>query len=206
MHSKSGALYRSVLRVGKASCQPGNRKFSSAGQGNRRPWLLLGRGFRYGVTSKPNQAITSDQEIPWFSGRPVVGFVATTAVGRVVAMVALVATEPTLVATEPTLVATEATLGVTKATQADWRPCPPYPSSVHPRVVQLGHCLICYYGLCESPSAAYVYDALLRLCICFCRKKLSLHKFIGCLALQPGQSAWDRLYDRTQERMFNVAL
>jgi hypothetical protein len=37
----------------------------------------------------------------------------------IVAMVALVATEPTLVATEPTLVATEATLGVTKATQAD---------------------------------------------------------------------------------------
>jgi hypothetical protein len=37
----------------------------------------------------------------------------------IVAMVALVATEPTLVTTEPTLVATEATLGVTKATQAD---------------------------------------------------------------------------------------
>ena len=37
----------------------------------------------------------------------------------IVAMVALVATEPTLVATEPTLVAAEATLGVTKAAQAD---------------------------------------------------------------------------------------
>jgi hypothetical protein len=49
----------------------------------------------------------------------VVGFVATAAVGEVVAMVALVATELILVATEPTLVATKATLGVTKATLAD---------------------------------------------------------------------------------------
>ena len=53
------------------------------------------------------------------SGRLVVGFVAMAAISQVVAMVALVATEPTLVATEPTLVATEATLGVTKAAQAD---------------------------------------------------------------------------------------
>ena len=74
----------------------------------------------YGATPEPNQAITSDQEIPWLSGRLVVGFVATAAVGEVVAMVALVATEPILVATEPILVATKATLGVTKATQADW--------------------------------------------------------------------------------------
>ena len=44
------------------------------------------------------------------SGRLVVGFVATAAISQVVAMVALVATEPTLVATEPTLVATEPTL------------------------------------------------------------------------------------------------
>ena len=89
-------------------------------QGNRRPWLLSGRGLWYGATPEPNQAITSDQEIPWLSGRLVVGFVATAAIGQVVAMVAVVATEPTLVATEPTLVATEAPLGVTKATQADW--------------------------------------------------------------------------------------
>ena len=88
-------------------------------QGNRRPWLLPGRGFRYGATSQPNQAITNDQEIPWLSGRLVVGFVATAAIGEAVAMVALVATEPTLVATDPTLVATEATLGVTKAAHAD---------------------------------------------------------------------------------------
>ena len=88
-------------------------------QGNRRPWLLPGRGFLYGATLEPNQAITSDQKIPWLFGCVVVGFVATAAVGQVVAMVALVATEPTLVATEPTLVAIEATLGVTKAAQAD---------------------------------------------------------------------------------------
>jgi hypothetical protein len=88
-------------------------------QGNRRPWLLHGRGFRYGATSKPDKAITSDQEIPWLSDCVVVGFVATVAVGQVAAMVALVATEPTSVATEPTLVAAEATLGVTKAAHAD---------------------------------------------------------------------------------------
>jgi hypothetical protein len=82
--------------------------------------LLHGRGFWYGATSKPDQAITSDQEIPWLSGCVVVGFVATVAViGQVAAMVALVATKPTLVATEPTPVAAEATLGVTKAAQAD---------------------------------------------------------------------------------------
>jgi hypothetical protein len=75
------------------------------GQGNRRPWLLHGRGFLYGATSGPNEAIISEHEIPWLSGRLVVGFVATTAISQVVAMVALVATEPTLVATEPTLVA-----------------------------------------------------------------------------------------------------
>jgi hypothetical protein len=46
--------------------------------------------------------------------------VAIAAAGEVVAMVAVVAIEPTLVATEPTLVATKATLGVTKATHADW--------------------------------------------------------------------------------------
>ena len=57
-----------------------------------------GRGFRYGATSEPNEAITSDQEIPWLSGRLVVGFVATAAISQVVAIVALVATEPTLVA------------------------------------------------------------------------------------------------------------
>ena len=87
-------------------------------QGNRRPWLLPGRCFQYGATSEPNQTITSDQKIPWLFGCVVVGFVATAAVGQVVAMVALVATEPTSVATEPTLVAAEATLGVTKAAQA----------------------------------------------------------------------------------------
>jgi hypothetical protein len=90
-----------------------------AAQGNRRPWLLPGRGSRYGAASKPNQAITSDQKIPWLFGCVVVGFVATAAVGQVVAMVALVATEPTLVATDHTLVTTEATLGETKAAQAD---------------------------------------------------------------------------------------
>ena len=71
---------------------------------------MPGRGFRYGATSEPNDAITSDQEIPWLSGRLVVGFVATAAISQVVAMVALVATKPTLVATEPTLVATVPTL------------------------------------------------------------------------------------------------
>ena len=54
----------------------------------------------YGATPEPNQAITSDQEIPWLSGCVVVGFVATAAINQVVAMVTLVATEPTLVATE----------------------------------------------------------------------------------------------------------
>jgi hypothetical protein len=58
-----------------------NSRVNCRMQGNRRPWLLHGRGFWYGATPKPDQAITSDQEIPWSSGCVVVGFVATAAVG-----------------------------------------------------------------------------------------------------------------------------
>jgi len=50
--------------------------------------------------------------------------------------------------------------------------------------------LICIYGLCESPSAAHVYDAFVAAVYLFFAETNSHYiSLLDALAFQPGQSA-----------------